>query len=376
MDEGGWKFLRLSAPSIVLEAPDNGFNALVKGGNSRPTAPATAARNGLDRNEWFASIDAAVQALAASSSSSSSTKPSPAVGNVAPRHERLESRALDAQGEGDEDEFDEYGTRRRKPGQGGFKTREEMAEGEGTTPGAYGDSNDFWAGWSDSENEDDHQGDDDRGHDRARGGGGRGGDGGDNERDSGVGFVVVNNLSNPTERRDEDDYWNGYGKVAQQVDDGRQDPTTVVDDGIKPPAPRGERASLQSETTTEAKSVPNRSRRSSTVTRASFAPIVAEASSSSFLSFDSTVQAASSRETLQSEASQRRDADAGSLGSAVKLASVTRTTNPQGEELPSHEEGLRFALAGIWSLYNRGGEESRAERERKFRTIVEQVLRS
>ncbi|GAA5963386.1 hypothetical protein JCM3765_003049 [Sporobolomyces pararoseus] len=349
--EGEWKFLRLSAPSILINSPNNGFNALLRDGNSSSSS-SSRMKSQLKPEDWFKTIQRAIESINKTSSSSTRSNPSSFVRENRPNgldlshyHDHLQEQ----QEVVGEDEFDEYGTRRKKTNN--IKTREEMAEGEGTTPGAYGDSEDFWAGWSD--NEDDQE-----------------------ERDSGI---FVNDVS-ATRGKDiekendgDEDYWNGYGNVSNQVDDGRtdDDPTTSA-------------TATTQETDSMKPTVKTRSRRSSTVTPfnlsslptasapSNFPTATAHDIPSSFLTLDSPAQPSSS---------SSHNTSLPPLASAVKFSSITSdSTEPSTETYADREEdeSLRFALAGIWGLYQKKGTQggSREEKMKKFERIVGEVLRS
>ncbi|GAA6011122.1 hypothetical protein JCM11491_006734 [Sporobolomyces phaffii] len=351
-DTGEWRLFKLSAPSIVLESPNNGFHALVQGGNS---SSSVCRRRSVAQGQWADSIDDAI--------AQATDKPAVNVGTDETQTVagRARPSGLDFSNGEDEgqDEYDEYGTRRRT-GTSRVKTREEMAEGEGTTPGAYGDSNDFWAGWSDSEEE--------------------------NEADSGVGFVN-DTRGRDTEKEDDDEYWGAYGGVTNQVDDGRREDlvqeSPVIGYG-------GETSAAVAPPADSPSKVKTRSRRSSTVTPFNLSTLSSTSApaastpptndeprdrdvphSSSFLTFDSPAQS-SAPFTHDDTASATTVAPP--LASAVKLASVT------GQDVASNasageDDSLRFALAGIWGLY-KGSVEGREERRRKFERIAGEVLRS
>ena len=356
--EGGeWKFLRLSAPSILINSPNNGFNALLRDGNSSSSGRV---KSQLKPEDWFETIQLAINSIDKSSTNKKTWNPETTSSSSFMRENRpnvLDLSRYQQEQHEEEDEFDEYGTRRRKTtmngGGGGtkIKTREEMAEGEGTTPGAYGDSEDFWAGWSDNEDEEGV------------------------ERDSGV---FVNDISSSTRGKDvekendkDEDYWNGYGSVTNQVDDGR--PEEANSPSTKP-------------------TVKTRSRRSSTVTPFNLtsistapppfdlSPAISKDASASFLTLDSPAQPAST--------SNHNPSSLPPLASAVKLSSVTSSSSDSvvdpssstsSTEREEEDENLRFALAGIWGLYkNKKGTEgdNREEKIRKFERIVGEVLRS
>ncbi|GAA5897478.1 uncharacterized protein JCM6883_006713 [Sporobolomyces salmoneus] len=346
-EEAGWKFLRLSAPSIVLDSPDNGFNALVKGGNSSNSGR----KSHLKPEDWFTTVEAAIESIQTKSKTSVQNRPN---------HLDFAPPQGGAPAEEEEDEYDEYGTRRRKDTSSNrMKSREEMAEGEGTTPGAYGDSNDFWAGWSDSEGE----------------------DGGEGGHDSGVGFVNDTRGKDTEKENEDEDYWNAYGGVTNQVDDGRQQQGT---------------ATAEEEKKVEPMQVKTRSRRSSTVTpfklsstasipsspppapQPQTSHLSADPTAASFLSFDSPAQPTSSL-PLPNQPSSLPP-----LASAVKLASITQSSvsdvassavNTESATGGKEDENLRFALAGIWGMYQ-GPREGREERMKRFERIVREVLRS
>ncbi|GAA5940626.1 uncharacterized protein JCM15063_006309 [Sporobolomyces koalae] len=357
-----WKLLRLQAPSIV--AANNGFQALREGGNSR-SGGGRSSSHIRDKN-CFPTIEQAIAACRP-------LEPEPLPSYSSP---------LEHDEDEDEYEYDEYGTSRRKRSTTGttvktkqpIKTREEMAEGEGTTPGAYGDSNDFWAGWSDSE---------------------------EDEVDSGVGFVNDTRGSDVAkEDAEEDSYWKGYGAVQDQVDDGRTDEPqeSPVIGSIPAAAPGPEVASPARAKT--------RSRRSSTVTPFKLTSATASTASTSASRGPEPMTGPTTTTALVNVDDKDRDASflsldspnapsapfeavrppLPSLVSAVNVASIDSTpsssiSQDEAESIGANQardDNLRFALAGIWGMY-KGHARTPRERDElqvSFERIVAQVLRS
>ncbi|GAA5879294.1 hypothetical protein JCM1840_004682 [Sporobolomyces johnsonii] len=122
-DEGrpGWAFLRLEA------LPVEGQEASSKG--RRPTWYPTVGQ----------AIDASTSALSRALAPSRASPPPPLDFSGQSGNETYSASHPTQFGNGDAKKF---------------KSAEEMAEGEGTTPGAYGAAEDFWAGWSDEEGDD------------------------------------------------------------------------------------------------------------------------------------------------------------------------------------------------------------------------------
>ena len=105
----------------------------------------------------------------------------------------------------------------------------EMAQGEGTTPGAYGAAEDFWQGWSDDE-----------------GAAAEANSSGRKSRDE------VMKDANGTGDDGADDYWGRYGEVEPVADSGREGRSE-------------ERSVFESGTTAAGTTTITRSRRSSTI---------------------------------------------------------------------------------------------------------------
>ncbi|ORY52815.1 hypothetical protein BCR35DRAFT_310553, partial [Leucosporidium creatinivorum] len=245
------------------------------------------------------------------------------------------------------------------------KTREEMAEGEGTTPGAYGDAEDFWGGYSDDEGASAEQG--------------------GNEQE--------------VQEVREDDYWESYGEVESELAEESGGGLDL----------RGEEEAAGG----APKSI-TRSRRSSTIRP----PIIPSPSQSTATSYFSPPESISTTPTLDSHAdstptlpslpsptkdlptpppsSTRLDAalpPAPSHFSNSLITAFPPSTSTSGEEkdLPApllnghhsaseegadvedrEEESLRFALAGVWQLYAGGAGGSKDKRDRWLR-IASQV---
>ncbi|GAA5936731.1 hypothetical protein JCM1841_001982 [Sporobolomyces salmonicolor] len=217
-DEGrpGWAFLRLEAlPAEGQEASSRGC-----------------------RPNWYPTIgqaiDASTSALSPALSPRRASPPAP----------------LDFSGQsGKTTNSPSYPVQPTSAGAKKFKSAEEMAEGEGSTPGAYGAAEDFWAGWSDDE-----------GDDEARG---------------------VADKEN-----DEAGYWASYGGIATQVGDGPE--ASEPDEASRPMSLT--HGGFEETTATEglysspaqgdAVQAKTRSRRSSTVTPTSISAAMATLSAS------------------------------------------------------------------------------------------------
>ncbi|GAA6061964.1 hypothetical protein JCM10212_005208 [Sporobolomyces blumeae] len=374
-DRPSWTFLRLEAPRgdlafehLVSRQKENGTNPHAEAGT--PT--------------WFATVEEAVDAVIEEHGATSDGQDERSLEST-----RWGQARTDEASEGD---YDEYGTRRRTDGLNGtgtgsdpkkFKTREEMAEGEGTTPGAYGDSSDFWAGWSDSDGE----GDDEAGAVRAKGIVVNGGPGGDDEDES---------------------YWSGYGQVEDQVDDGRTE--SLVDVPVRSPSSSAARPSAIAAAPCDVSTAPDdrpktRSRRSSTVTPFSLKSIPSPSKSSpstnnvaestphdprssaageytSFLSLDSPAPTSGPFDTprVGPSSSFTSTATVPSVGTPREAtipvsrdvgdrtngsnAAVNRDGNADDED----DEALRSVIEGAWKMYRK-----RAGADR-FRAIVAEVL--
>ncbi|KAM0791664.1 hypothetical protein ACM66B_006100 [Microbotryomycetes sp. NB124-2] len=298
-----------------------------------------------------------------------------------------------------------------------IKTKEEMAEGEGTTPGAYGAAEDFWAGWNDD--------------DEAEGGGAGAGAGPDDDARAG----------DPDDSMD-DGYWAQYGETGSQVGDGsgsgsrsignRSFDSLDMDDGDDDAPMPHERATLSQRAystapgTPDRKPVQTRSRRSSTIRPPPTPPVqkvdpsdAAPASTSKFYLADSSasssadshgmahsnpLSAAGSAVALAASTAQLAATSSssghsttisavpsflsmdsrGSTGSfamgaapldaADKLETVSKQLELlQASEASAEEEGLRFALAGVWQLYVRGRAGGSREQRDTFLRIASQV---
>ena len=334
-EEASWTFLRLE--SAGSGSPGNGFDALRAGGISSKTEV-------KKEGKWFKSLQEAVEAV---------TKPSYSKNRPSP----MDFHSHQSEEEGD---YDEYGTRRpltewengrgEKGGVTQMKTREEMSQGEGTTPGAYGDSADFWAGWSDSEGEEE----DEKGAELERGRG----------RD--------------TEKEEEENYWRNYGNVEDQIDTGRnQEEEEEVQQSPTIPQLEPARPAQTKPESTQPNLAKTRSRRSSTVT-----PF----STKAFLSTPPPLTPSSSAQNPQPSNSQT---------SFLSMQDSPAQTSQPFQPLPSHanstvstnkgdengttekeEEYLRFALAGIWGMFGKGNMAEIEERKKRFERIVGEVLRS
>ncbi|GAA5876899.1 hypothetical protein JCM16303_006326 [Sporobolomyces ruberrimus] len=341
--EARWTFMKLSAPSLI-RSPNNGFHALRQGGNSSAGRSTTTA----SQVQWFPTVREAIESVA----KKVDLNPTDALRNRPPGLDFSRQDSTYDNGGDEDDECDEYGTRRQKASSTNrIKTREEMAEGEGTTPGAYGDSNDFWAGWSDGEDEDAGAG------------------------DSGVGFVNDTRGRDIEKEDDEDDYWKGYGGVTNQVDDGREDlPTTTA----PPPVPPA------SESPASTNKVKTRSRRSSTVTPFKLSsssltpapiPTTSDTTSSTFTASETTRNPSTSSPLLDSASPPTSSSTVPATTQLLApIASLSDATN-QATSPEDADQSLRFALAGIWGLY-KGPIEGREERMKRFERIAAEVVRS
>ncbi|KDE02683.1 hypothetical protein MVLG_06772 [Microbotryum lychnidis-dioicae p1A1 Lamole] len=233
-----------------------------------------------------------------------------------------------------------------------IKSREEMAEGEGTTPGAYGAPEDFWEGW---EEEDDHS---ERG-----------------DHPSGVPGGSIGEAYGtkpfPLEEKEaaqESSYWESYGSdvsgsVIGDDDDAHDRPRTnnthhqdsdaqlLLMDADDP-----DFASLSRRASVAAPSSPiTRPQRSSTI-RAADGPVVMDA-----LGLAGAIRPSPSR-TLPNVASSSDEIPTTNGNPLAqthypeeeKTTPTLLTSSLVGADSSPDVDALRFALAGVWQLYSKG----------------------
>lgn len=247
------------------------------------------------------------------------------------------------------------------------KSREEMAEGEGTTPGAYGAAEDFWEGWEDDEP---HGGDE----------------------------AVATGAVGAGRDQVDDNYWDSYGGMESEV--GGDDSEGVngghydgPDAESIPPPPISHDG--HSDTSSSHYSSPDpatvpkpvvRSRRSSTIR----APISGLGSTSPNLSRRGSSDPAKSLpspplnstrlfQPLPPAPSHLTSLSSPPLASQASFPSLHESeasykTSRETFEDPE-DEALRFALAGVWGLFSKGrvGDQDRRDR---FLRVAAQVTRS
>jgi len=343
-EEASWTFLRLERAGSA--SPNDGFDALRKGGisSSSSTSSNTAIGASGSKSKWFKTLQEAIESTQTSQTTTTTTtrnRPSP----------------MDFNSYSEGGDYDEYGTRRplteHENGRGvnvkQMKTREEMVSGEGTTPGAYGDSADFWAGWSDSEGEEEEDG---AGLEKGRG------------RD--------------TEKEDEENYWKNYGSVEDQVSNGREQEEEDVQQS--PTIPQLESAKSSNPIISSTAQAPNglaktRSRRSSTVTP--FSPKAFLATPPPSTPSSSSSQPAQNPQSTSSQTSflTMMDSPAPVSQPFQPIPPASNSTTTQ-KEMEKEDEYLRSALAGVWGMYSKGSSADKEEKKQRFERIVGEVLRS
>lgn len=190
-----------------------------------------------------------------------------------------------------------------------------MAQGEGTTPGAYGDADDFWGGYSDEED----------------------------EQDSASGSAEV-------QQRDlhevkENDYWDSYAGVESEL--AEESGGTLELNGVDPVVEQDQPDST--------KPIINRSRRSSTI-RPSLVPSYSPSTTpSDFIPTSTSTELPTPTPSVN----------------GLKTTDVSGAAPATARE-DREEESLRFALAGVWQLYAGAAGASKEKRDRWLR-IASQV---
>lgn len=175
------------------------------------------------------------------------------------------------------------------------KSREDMAEGEGTTPGAYGAAEDFWEGWGD-----------------------------DGEEGDGAEVSVVEvQTEEETER-----YWDSYGEVDTQVGGEEDDQDDAEDEPEAAPRPRSV----------------TRSRRSSTI-RAPVSPSFALASPSYFAAAQSSNTNGTSTPTSSKDLPTPPPSDS-RLAAPLPPAPAHSTTLLFNPDLAKNASSLHSSAAG------------------------------
>ncbi|GAA5876617.1 hypothetical protein JCM3774_006001 [Rhodotorula dairenensis] len=328
---------------------------------------------GKARRVWFDSVHEAEAASGASSAAvivaAAATEPSSLVDSrsqeasrPAPLDIPSSQYSFDHTGQDDEDEG--Y----RDPAFGGRPATTTdpkgavagMAEGEGTTPGAYGSPNDFWANWSDDEGA--------AGEASARWGG------------QGPGSATRTPPSREAEDQADEAYWAAYGGVDSVVGDDREE------DERPPRAHERETTARSTMAAAAAGEEPpkTRTRRSSTVTPYK----VAGQQQFEFLT-EANVQAASSMAAAAAAAAAAdrpalpRSQSHASAGFAYPLdvgALSERLTRAQSRGADSDDEtdvDLRLALEGIWRMYVGRGltdADELEDKRQRFGRVVAGVL--
>ncbi|KAK4047218.1 hypothetical protein OIV83_005520 [Microbotryomycetes sp. JL201] len=306
-----------------------------------------------------------------------------------------------------------------------IKTKEEMAEGEGTTPGAYGAPEDFWAGWNDD----------------------------DDGNDGGSATGMFDTANRDTRVDIEDGYWARYAESGSQVGDesrslgNRSFDSLDMDDGDDDAPMPHERVHMQASRplatapgTPDRQPVQTRSRRSSTIKPPPTPPVQkpTEAPAAAATSSDTSARSkfyladSSASSSAELNSSKVHSNPLSAAGSAVALAAQTAaaiassssnqstslsavpsflsmdsrgskgsfamgaapldnaglsgnsldrekldTVSKQLEQLQAassnaEEEGLRFALAGVWQLFARSRAGTREQRD-MFLRVASQV---
>ncbi|KAK4703692.1 hypothetical protein P7C70_g2517, partial [Phenoliferia sp. Uapishka_3] len=223
------------------------------------------------------------------------------------------------------------------------KTTAEMAEGEGTTPGAYGAAEDFWDGWSEDAEEDGM------------------------EREAFVRQVEQEEREDREHDEDErDGYWDSYGGVESAV--GEVDNGAEEEEHTPPKKPRSITRSRRSSTIRAPAVVTPPPGLVSNPVSTYFQPLP----SSSYLSPE--VHALTPSPMLVPIPSS--NTPLASPGLVVQSNGAVKSSN--GFELPApveeaktpkavadDEEALQFALAGVWRLYSNGATWDELERKKE-----------
>ncbi|BGP54934.1 hypothetical protein JCM8202_003444 [Rhodotorula sphaerocarpa] len=214
----------------------------------------------------------------------------------------------------------------------------DMADGEGTTPGAYGSPNDFWANWSDDEGEQ-------AGRRGAR--------------------SATKTPAREAEEADEA-YWASYGDVDSVVGD---DDAGARESGAAAELDAVNQAPSMSE---PAPPVKTRTRRSSTVTPFQLGGFVADAPAPSAPPPAPAAAAAAVR--TEQPAFPLYPPDVAALSDRLKVAQARSADSDDENDLD-----LRLALEGIWRMYVGRGKPAAGEIEEKkdrFRQVVAGVLQA
>lgn len=373
------------APSALTAIHSGGQNGTSGGGegedNTRPgwtflelqaldRAPeeVTVSSGGKSKRVWFSSVQEAEAASspAAAVSSTGGTKVDTASGSAPLPISSSSQYYFDQQDHHDDDDDEGY----RDPAFGGRPATTTdnkapvagMAEGEGTTPGAYGSPNDFWANWSDDE--DQHPA-----STRSRGG-----------YASGPERAANSTTREGAEDAADEAYWSSYGGVDSVVGDDREEerPPPHVHEREETARPTSTAAGAG---TTGAGDQPKtRTRRSSTVTPYRIAPL-------EFLT-EANVQAASSAAAAAAAAAAavrpsfpRSQSHASGFAYPLDVGALSaRLTRAQSRGADSDDEtdvDLRVALEGIWRMYVGRGmtdAEELEEKKQRFQRVVAGVL--
>ncbi|KAK4047040.1 hypothetical protein OIO90_006323 [Microbotryomycetes sp. JL221] len=230
-----------------------------------------------------------------------------------------------------------------------IKSKQEMAEGEGTTPGAYGAAEDFWAGWNDDDDNDDET-DTRRVVDQSNG-------------------AATGTHDNSTA---DDDYWGRYSRNGgSQIGDGTRSIGSTSfdnldmddgDDDAPMPAPRDQQHQSQplprAGTPEQKPVVQTRSRRSSTIKPPPTPPSVQQqqtdaptSSKSKFYLADSSASSSADLDTSNKIHSNPLSA----AGSAVALTSqITDMTTQRNDSGQGTKSTTLSAVPSFLSMDSRG----------------------
>ncbi|POY72296.1 hypothetical protein BMF94_4598 [Rhodotorula taiwanensis] len=306
---------------------------------------------GSNRRVWYASVEEAERdagrsqgngstppsGIAASLNNGSNGRPAALDLSHLQSHPPQGDYAFDTRGEHDLDGDDEEAY--RDPAFGGRPATTtnkkapvaDMADGEGTTPGAYGSPNDFWANWSDDEG--------------ATGG-----------------FASGSRSAVRTPAREAEDaddaYWASYGGVDSVVGEDDGHTADGAEDEAASPRP-SQRVDTIASSNGDAPPVPKtRTRRSSTVTPFNGRPDEAMPARPPF------VQQTSAFPTYPLDVAALSD----------------RLTRAQSRSADSDDEtdvDLRLALEGIWRMYvgrAKLDEEELEDKKKRFGKVVAGVM--
>lgn len=331
----GWTFLELQA---LERAPEE----------------VTVSSGGKSKRVWFPSVQGAEAASSPAAATSTRGAEVATTSGSAPLPISGTQYSFDQQDHEDEEGY-------RDPAFGGRPATTTdnkapvagMAEGEGTTPGAYGSPNDFWANWSDDEEH--------ASRTRSRGGYASGPD------------MAANSTKEGAEDADEA-YWSSYGGVDSVVGDDREDERLSSHGHEREETARPNTIAAGASTGT----AKTRTRRSSTVTPYRAAAVAAPLE---FLT-EANVHAASSAAAAAARpAFPRSQSHASGFAYPLDVGALSdRLTRAQSRGADSDDEtdvDLRVALEGIWRMYVGRGmtdAEELEEKKQRFQRVVAGVL--